>query len=117
MSGISQPTIHGLLAPLTLNALRNGQQDACDKGFAVVRLLEDGDLFAQARASQSSLSACGISREGSSRLGSAGSFQQARPELVGKGLLRGRGSDVRARLLVCEGRELDRLDVHVVPLY
>jgi hypothetical protein len=35
---------------LTFNALWDGQQDACDKGFAIMRLLEHGDLFAKPRA-------------------------------------------------------------------
>lgn len=31
-----------------LSALRDGLEDASDKGFGVVRLLEDGDLLAKA---------------------------------------------------------------------
>lgn len=35
---------------LTLDSLRDREENARDEGLAVVRLLEDGDLFAQARA-------------------------------------------------------------------
>jgi hypothetical protein len=34
----------------SLRTLRDGQEDACDEGFQVIRLLEDGYSFSQPRA-------------------------------------------------------------------
>lgn len=41
---------HVKRSALTLYSLRNGQQNAGNEGFTVVRLLEDSDLLAKTRA-------------------------------------------------------------------
>lgn len=76
----------GWTARLTLNALRNGEQDAGNESLAVVGLLENSDLLAKTRAVD--------------KLAGA----KALRELA--------ASHLRARLLVLERLELDSLDVH-----
>lgn len=71
-----------------------------------MRLLENRNLFAQTRASEQM--AMSVSRHVANvpkRRGCKG-----RSFMVVRG--RGQIGDVRARLLVCEGREVDGLDVH-----
>lgn len=95
----------------TFSALGDREENARNEGLAVVLLLEDGDLLPKTRSAVLSARPLEARRPGHlAGSGDGGGKKEGRSwgGIEGEGQL----DDVRAGLLVGEGLERNRLDVH-----
>lgn len=94
---------------LTLYTFRDGQKNAGDEGFTVVGLLEDSGPLSKTRSGSVSamclVCCCPVNLEwdGMGQARQQGGHPRVRGEAV---------DNLRSRLLVREGRELNLLDAH-----